>query len=486
MSNDRPRTTEEWRELIRQTSRQEVILNEMIRTGFWPPDTPPAPDDPPEEAARRVELAREIARLRQEIGTIDDAQRLLKKLRKERWEASKRIRAERKAQREKERLERRKAWEERRQREILHLGEGVSGGLSHTTYNAEKLDAYGLPRLGKAEDVAAAMGISVGKLRWLTYHRDLVTLVHYHRFSIPKRKGGERLISAPKSSLKLAQAWVLENILSKLPAHDAAQGFIKGKSILHNAAPHVGKAVVVNLDLKDFFPSITFKRVKGLFRSFGYSEVVATVLALLCTEPPRQAVTHDGKMFHVAIADRQLPQGACTSPAITNLLCRHLDKRLSGLAAQLGFTYTRYADDMTFSSDEVTQTISLRDDASQTDSLRHEVDKRVGKLIKAVTGICAFEGLRVHPEKIRVLRKAQRQEVTGIVVNEKANLSRRDLRRLRAILHNCEKHGIESQSNGRPDFLAYLCGMVAYVRMVNPEQGAKFAEQLARIMGAAE
>jgi retron-type reverse transcriptase len=307
------------------------------------------------------------------------------------------------------------------------------------------------------------MGISVGKLRWLTYHRDLVTLVHYHRFSIPKRKGGERLISAPKSSLKLAQAWVLENILSKLPAHDAAQGFIKGKSILHNAAPHVGKAVVVNLDLKDFFPSITFKRVKGLFRSFGYSEAVATVLALLCTEPPRQAVTHDGKMYHVAVADRQLPQGACTSPAITNLLCRHLDKRLSGLAAQLGFTYTRYADDMTFSSDS---------------------DKDVGKLINAVKDICAFEGLHVHPEKIRVLRKAQRQEVTGIVVNEKANLSRRDLRRLRAILHNCEKHGIESQRNGRPDFLPYLRGLVAYVRMVNPEQGAKFAEQLARITGA--
>lgn len=465
MLSDRPRTTEEWRELIRQTSRQEVILNEMIRTGFWPPDTPPAPDDPPEEVARRAELQREIAKLRAEIGTIDDAQRLLKRIRKERWEASKRIRAERKAQREKEREERRKAWEERRQREILHLGEGVSGGLSHVTYNAEKLDAYGLPRLGKAEDIAAAMSISVGKLRWLTYHRDLVTIVHYHRFSIPKRKGGERLISAPKSSLKLAQAWALENILSKLPAHDAAQGFIKGKSILHNAAPHVGKAVVVNLDLKDFFPSITFKRVRGLFRSFGYSEAVATVLALLCTEPPRQTVTHDGKIYHVAVADRQLPQGACTSPAITNLLCRHLDKRLSGLAAQLGFTYTRYADDMTFSSDS---------------------DKDVGKLIKAVTDICAFEGLRVHPEKIRVLRKAQRQEVTGIVINEKANLSRRDLRRLRAILHNCEKHGIESQSNGRPDFLAYLKGMVAYVKMVNPEQGAVFMAQLQRITGTAE
>src|SRR5207237_9566311 len=196
---------------------------------------------------------------------------------------------------------------------------------------------------------------------------------------------GVACTSAPKPALAQAQRWVFEHILSKLEVEPPAHGFVRGRSIVSNAAPHVGKAVVVNLDLKEFFPSITFRRVKGLFQAFGYSEHVATVLALLCTEPPRVQAELDGKVYHVALGDRVLPQGACTSPAITNALCRRLDRRLRGLAARHGFAYTRYADDLTFSGDNTTA---------------------VGKLLKSVRGIVQAEGFTEHPRKTRVMRRA--------------------------------------------------------------------------------
>src|SRR6185436_17792305 len=120
-------------------------------------------------------------------------------------------------------------------------------------------------------------------------------------------------------------------------------GFVSGRSTVSNARAHLGRSLVVNLDLKDFFPSVTFPRVRGLFESVGYSPAAATILALLCTESPRMAVDHDGTRHWVAVAERALPQGACTSPAIANLVARKLDRRLAGAAKKLGWTYTRYA-----------------------------------------------------------------------------------------------------------------------------------------------
>src|SRR5205085_7108156 len=135
----------------------------------------------------------------------------------------------------------------------------------------------------------------------------------------------------------------------KLPVEAPAQGFVPGRSIVSNASVHAGQAVVVSLDLQDFFPSIGFARVRSVFQRCGYSPAVATVLALLCTECPRRLVEYDGKRYWVATGPRGLPQGTCTSPALSNQEARRLDKRLGGLAAKLGLAYTRYADDLTFS-----------------------------------------------------------------------------------------------------------------------------------------
>src|SRR5207237_9248991 len=155
-----------------------------------------------------------------------------------------------------------------------------SGGLQKTESNAEELERRGLPVLHSGRDVAAAIGTTLQALRWLTYHRKSATLVHYHRYSIAKKTGGVRYISAPKPALARAQRWVLESILAKLEVEPPAHGFVPGRSIVTNAVCHTNKKVVVNLDLKDFFPSVTFRRVKGFFRKVGYSEHAATVLAL--------------------------------------------------------------------------------------------------------------------------------------------------------------------------------------------------------------
>src|SRR5207248_389215 len=133
-----------------------------------------------------------------------------------------------------------------------------------TGADQDKLRRLGLPVLADAAQLAAAMGIPVGELRFLSFARRTSTVNHYRRFQIPKKTGGLRLISAPMPRLKRAQEWVLRNILEKVAIHDAAHGFRQGRSIVSNAAPHAAAEVVVNLDVEHFFPTITFRRIKGV------------------------------------------------------------------------------------------------------------------------------------------------------------------------------------------------------------------------------
>ena len=319
----------------------------------------------------------------------------------------------------------------------------------------------GLPVLSSPADVAAALGVTVPRLRWLAFHAEASTLSHYVHFLVPKKGGGERAICAPHAQLAAAQRWVLDHVVGKLSAHEAAHGFVPGRSIVTNATPHAGSAVVVNCDLRDFFPTVTVNRVIGLFRHVGYSPAAATVLALLVTECPRRKVTFNGRTWHVAAGERGLPQGACTSPAISNLVARRLDARLTGIARKLGWTYTRYADDLSFSA-------------------KAPSDK-VGYLLARVRHVARDEGFEVNEKKTRVLKPAARQTVTGIVTNVRPNAPRKLRRRLRAILHNASKTNLAAQNRGRdPRFPARLAGSVEFVHMVNPEHGRALKERLGR------
>jgi retron-type reverse transcriptase len=370
-----------------------------------------------------------------------------------------------KAEAQEKRKLRKETWQAYRANHIVHLGEGI---YWNDTPGPDKWDAAHpeeraaeneLPALDTPLQLAEALGLTVPQLRWLAYHREAATRIHYKRFTIPKRDGSSRPIWAPLPKLKKAQRWILHNIAEKLPVHGAVHGFLAGRSTLSNAAGHTNARLVVHMDIQAFFPTVTFRRVKGVFRNAGYRDQISTLLALLCTESPREIVEHKGKQYFVALGPRCLPQGAPTSPALTNTLCLRLDQRLSGLARKLGWRYTRYADDLTFSL--------LAD---------HKGKPNLGKILGLVPRVVAEEGFKIHPEKTRVARKGGRQKVTGLIVNGEAapRVPRKLRRQMRAAVYNLGK--------GRPlkegETSATLAGYAAYIHMCDPELGKKLLEAI--------
>jgi RNA-directed DNA polymerase len=447
-------------------------------TGFWEfgrRDRIPSPADPrtklidqamvgqglitPEELSNIHAIGEQMDALRPELpGAHVLAERAVQADR----EARKQIKAEKKAAAECRRQEHAARVAHNRATDIVFLGRGVSAGLADRRSNVERLQAQGLPLLSAPADVATALRVTIPRLRWLAFHAEASTVCHYVHFLVPKKSGGERTLSAPRKDLATAQRWILDHVLRKLPAHNAAHGFVPTRSILTNAAPHVGSAVVVNCDLVNFFPSITIHRVIGFFRHVGYSPAVAMILALLCTESPRRKVLFHDKPWYVATAPRGLPQGACTSPDLSNLIARRLDARLGGIAAKLGWTYTRYADDLTFSS--------------KTPS------DRIGYLLARIRHIAQDEGFTINERKTRVLKRAARQSVTGVVTNEKPAAPRWLRRRMRAILHNAQKTGLAAQNRkNHPHFEASVGGMIEYIGMLNPKHAESLREALGRV-----
>ena len=256
---------------------------------------------------------------------------------------------------------------------------------------------------------------------------------------------------------------VLHDLLDKVPPADAAHGFVLKRSIVTNALPHIGKAVLLNLDLKDFFPSIIYPRVRGLFISLGYSFSVASALALLCTAHEREAFDHNGTRYYISVGPRHLVQGAPTSPALANLIAYRLDRRLTGLASKHDFTYTRYADDLSFSG-------------AQFDTAR--------RLLGIIPRIVEDEGFTINESKTRLLRASSRQTVTGLVVNDQLSTPRQLRRRLRAILHNAQTTGLDAQNrDNHEDFHAYLLGMIGFVEQANGEQAMALKAALSMVHG---
>lgn len=339
-----------------------------------------------------------------------------------------------------------------------YLGRRVSSRLHFEGGEPDKLTQLGLPLLSTFGEIATALELTASELMWLVFERGAEGSSHYARFEIPKRAGGQRLISAPKPILRAAQQWVRVNVLAPLPVGPSAAAFRPGLSVVDNAKRHAGKKCVIRLDLTSFFESVTFPRVRGFFESLGYSPGVATVLALICTDAPRARVALDGETHYVIIGERSLPQGGCTSPDLCNLVTTRLDARLEGLARKFGYQYSRYADDLVFSTDNE--------------------DTPASTVVSAVTRICRDEGFEVNQKKTRTMRSPNRQLVTGLMVNDGVRLTRKDLRRIRAFLHRCETQGLErvSVDTGK-DAQAVAKGYFAYIFMVNPGVALKLAEK---------
>ena len=440
------------RDLIPPTSDQRTMLVDrmMVTDGLTTP----------EELAEIHAVGAEMDRLRPDLAHASDRAR--QSATRDREERAKRKAEKKAAAAEKRRLHA-EAVAERKRTDIVFLGRGVSRGLADRTSAEDQLRQLGLPVLTNPASLAIALDCPIPTLRWLAYHNEAAERIHYVQFTVRKKSGGVRVLASPHQKLRQAQNWVLENIVAKVPLHGAAHGFVPGRSTVSNATPHVGQDVVVNADLKDFFPSITFPRVAGFFRGLGYSGAVATILGLLVTESPRQQVRYAGKTLWVATGPRALPQGACTSPALSNAIAWRLDRRLAGIANKLDWTYTRYADDLTFSASG-------------------ESSQPVGYLLARLRHIVQDEGFSLNKKKTRVQRRNTQQSVTGVVVNQRPGVSRKTVRQLRAILHNAQRTGLAAQNREeRSDFEAWLQGMIAYVRMVNPSQAAPLVDAFEKL-----
>jgi retron-type reverse transcriptase len=341
---------------------------------------------------------------------------------------------------------------------------GIGAAHRAAALDEARLARFELPRLATEAELAEWLGIPLPRLRWYTHDRAADTTWHYVRYTIPKRSGGERVILAPKSELKRLQRTVLDGLLARVPTAPAAHGFVRGRSILTNARPHAERGAVLKLDLKDFFPSITAPRVRGLFIALGYPFSVAATLALLCTEYDREPFERDGTRYYVSVGPRHLVQGAPTSPALANLAAWKLDRRLAGLASKHGATYTRYADDLTFSCDDPEAIRGVR-----------VVAKR----------IIAEEHFALNLAKTHLAERATRQVVTGLVVNDGPAAPRELRRRLRATLHNARRTGLAAQNrDGRAAWAAYLRGQIAFVASANPQHAERLRAELRRALAS--
>ena len=310
--------------------------------------------------------------------------------------------------------------------------------------------------LTSARDVAKLLNI---EYRRLVYHIYKVPpKKRYKIFELPKKSGGIRQISTPQTALKIIQ-WKLNQVLQTVyEPKPSTHGFVTGKNIVTNAQAHAKKRYILNLDLKDFFPSINFGRVRGMFIAtpYGLTPEVATVLAQICCH------------------NNQLPQGAPTSPIITNMICAKMDSQLQRLAKACKATYTRYADDITFS------TTLKKFPESLAKVVTEEGEEKI-ILGEPLLGVIAENGFQVNENKIRLQTKGNHQEVTGLTANKFPNVDRRFIRQVRAMLHAWAKFGLEAAerefqekyatksrlpSKGTPNFKEVLRGKIEFIGIV--------------------
>lgn len=336
--------------------------------------------------------------------------------------------------------------------------------------NREELQ-YRFLRLATAHDIAELLEISYDHLVYQLYK--VPDSEKYAEFQIQKKSGGSRNISAPATSLKIIQQKLNQVLQNVYDVKDPVHSFIPNKSIVTNAQEHLGQKYVFNVDLKGFFPSINFGRVRGMFISspFELPKEVATVLAQICC------------------FNNQLPQGAPTSPIISNMICAKMDNHLTGLAKYHKCKYTRYADDITFSTSKAKFPAAIGLINSQGEI---EVGDELLNIIRE-------NGFEVNKKKVRLQTRQVRQSVTGLTVNTKTNVNRRYVRQIRAMLHAWQKYGLEAAEQefwsrydkkyrlpekGRPSFKQVVKGKIEFLGMVRGKNDPiyrRFSEALSKL-----
>ncbi|WP_299707482.1 reverse transcriptase domain-containing protein [uncultured Pontibacter sp.] len=322
-------------------------------------------------------------------------------------------------------------------------------------------------------------------LKHINYHSNSkASKNRYTVFFIKKKSGAERTIHAPSKGLKVIQK-CLNLILQTVYAqhqHKAATGFVPGKSIVDNAKLHTNSLYVYNLDLKDFFPSIDQARVWGRlkFPPFNLNEksnklkLANLIASLCCHEMEVERIQPDASWQKVV--RNVLPQGAPTSPTLTNIICQQLDFYLSAVAKRFSLKYSRYADDITFSS-------------------QHNVYQEGSEFLKELHRIIAAQNFHIKPSKTRLQKQGYRQEVTGIVVNDDVNVPKRYIKQLRMWLYYWEQYGYDRAysffvqqykadkgyvKKGKPDMANVIKGKLDYLKMVKGADNTAYLKLVER------
>jgi retron-type reverse transcriptase len=260
--------------------------------------------------------------------------------------------------------------------------------------NIYSLKNIGLPAMTSLDDFASEIRLSAGKVRFLSARATFL----YKTYDLPKVGGSLRTIAQPSRELKAVQSWILRNILDKLSSSSCSKGFELGTSILDNARPHIGSNYVLTIDLENFFPSVNASNVFGVFSSIGYNKEMCVLLTNLC------------------VFKGGLPQGAPTSPKLSNLVCAKLDARIQGYAGPKGIVYTRYADDMTFSA---------------------RTAQKIQKTKLFIGTIINDEGFKINRSKTKVCGTKRQKKITGLVLSEnRVGIGREKLREIRSKLHH--------------------------------------------------
>ena len=328
----------------------------------------------------------------------------------------------------------------------------------HVKY-AQRLMSQGLPVIFDVGHLAHYMDISKRRLF------EIVQRKEYYYYLVPKKNGAKRRIIVPNDDLMSVQRWINKQILQTISPLDCVTGFVQGRSIVNNAKIHENKKYILNLDLKDFFESISIDRVERLFYSLGYKQEIALFLANICTTTINKnyikwKFEENIKYFEPLLQKKKpfLVQGAPTSPAIANFICYRMDKKLMSYAKHHGINYSRYADDITFSSDSF----------------------RALPKMSYLKKLMIEERFKLNDKKIKLLKNGMRQEVTGLLINERVRIPRIYKKDIYRHLHFCMKYGglshfnaIKSKYNLSRD---WLLGRIFYVNAVEPEEAKKMLD----------
>jgi RNA-directed DNA polymerase len=321
----------------------------------------------------------------------------------------------------------------------------ASVATSSTPFGPKTLDK--LSDAVDYEDLSALLGLSARKLGYFLHKVPIKN--QYTKFEIRKKSGSIRVIHAPEKNLKILQKSMSAKLQELRTFKSCINGFVPGRSIITNAETHVGQRFILNLDLEDFFGSINFGRVYGMLRNRPYSLTNKVAAAIA------KATTLENK----------LPQGAPTSPILSNLICAKMDSELLKLARKHSCKFSRYADDLTFSTHRKFFPLAR---LVANDDLTSEI-----VLSLELTAIIERNGFKINSSKTRLYTNSVRQEVTGLTVNKRTNIKRKFVRQTRAMLHDWNKNGLnlaqkkyEEKYDGKVDLSEVIQGRIAFIGQV--------------------